>query len=55
MHIPARRRPEFDEARVYEYPEHLRDSLLDMPALSQGLSSTATGELNIAAKTSKLR
>ena len=32
MHIPARRRPEFDEARVYEYPEHLRDSLLDMPA-----------------------
>lgn len=32
MHIPARRRPEFEEARVYEYPEHLRDSLLDMPA-----------------------
>ncbi|WP_260675365.1 excinuclease Cho [Comamonas aquatica] len=32
MHIPARRRTEFDEARVYEYPEHLRDSLLDMPA-----------------------
>jgi excinuclease Cho len=32
MHIPARRRPEFDEARVYEYPEHLRDSLGDMPA-----------------------
>ena len=32
MHILARRRPEFDEARVYEYPEHLRDSLLDMPA-----------------------
>jgi excinuclease Cho len=24
MHIPARRRPEFDEARYYEYPEHLR-------------------------------
>jgi excinuclease Cho len=33
MHIPARRRPEFDEARVYEYPEHLRDSLLDMPGV----------------------
>ena len=32
MHIPARRRPEFEEARAYEYPEHLRDSLLDMPA-----------------------
>ncbi|MEG0720010.1 MAG: endonuclease, partial [Comamonas sp.] len=32
MHIPARRRPEFDEARIYEYPEHLRASLLDMPA-----------------------
>lgn len=32
MYILARRRPEFDEARVYEYPEHLRDSLRDMPA-----------------------
>lgn len=32
MHIPARRRPEFDQARIYEYPEHLRASLLDMPA-----------------------
>ena len=32
MHIPARRRPEFDEARIYEYPEHLRSSLEGMPA-----------------------
>ena len=32
MHIPARRRPEFDEARYYEYPEHLRAALADMPA-----------------------
>ncbi|HNE72228.1 MAG TPA: endonuclease, partial [Giesbergeria sp.] len=32
MHIPASRRPEFDEARYYEYPEHLRAALADMPA-----------------------
>lgn len=32
MHIPVRRNLEFDETRIYEYPEHLRDSLLDMPA-----------------------
>ena len=32
MHNPARRRPEFDEARYYEYPEHLRAALADMPA-----------------------
>ncbi|MCA3239229.1 MAG: excinuclease Cho [Curvibacter sp.] len=33
MHIPARRRPEFDEARVYEYPEHLRESVEALPPL----------------------
>ncbi len=32
MHTPSAQTPQFDEARVYEYPEHLRDSLLDMPA-----------------------
>lgn len=32
MHIPARRRAEFDEARIYEYPEHLRRALEDTPA-----------------------
>ena len=32
MHIPARRRPEFDEAQYYEYPEHLRAAISDMPA-----------------------
>lgn len=32
MHIPARRRPEFDAARYYEYPEHLRTALADMPS-----------------------
>lgn len=32
MHIPARRRPDFDEARYYEYPEHLRAAIADMPA-----------------------
>jgi excinuclease Cho len=32
MHIPQRRRPEFDEARIYEYPEHLKTSLGGMPS-----------------------
>lgn len=32
MHPPARRRPEFDETRIYEYPVHLRDALSDMPS-----------------------
>lgn len=32
MHIPARRRPEFEEARIYEYPDHLRQALEDTPA-----------------------
>ena len=31
MHQPARRRPEFEEARVYEYPTHLRDGLGELP------------------------
>ena len=31
MHQPARRRPEFEEARVYEYPTHLREGLDDLP------------------------
>lgn len=33
MHIPARRRPEFDEARIYAYPEHLRESVEALPPL----------------------
>lgn len=33
MHIPARRRPEFDEARIYEYPKHLRESVEALPHL----------------------
>lgn len=32
MHIPARRRPEFDVARIYEYPEHLREVVAALPA-----------------------
>ncbi|MEN2388576.1 excinuclease Cho [Comamonas sp. A7-5] len=32
MHIPAKRRPEFEAARVYEYPEHLLASLEGVPA-----------------------
>lgn len=32
MHIPARRRPEFDEARIYEYPQHLREAVDALPA-----------------------
>lgn len=32
MHTPSRRRPEFDEARIYEYPDHLRQAIDDLPA-----------------------
>ncbi|NMM81661.1 endonuclease [Acidovorax sp. SRB_14] len=32
MHRPSRRRPEFDAARMYEYPQHLRAALDDLPA-----------------------
>lgn len=32
MHRPSRRRPEFDEARIYEYPDHLRQAIDDLPA-----------------------
>ncbi|MDR3066263.1 MAG: hypothetical protein LBV05_12255 [Comamonas sp.] len=32
MHIPAQRRPEFEAARIYEYPEHLLASLEGVPA-----------------------
>lgn len=32
MHSPKRRRPEFDAARVYEYPDHLRAAMDDLPA-----------------------
>jgi excinuclease Cho len=31
MHIPRKRRPEFDEARYYEYPQHLRAMMDDLP------------------------
>lgn len=32
MHPPSRRRPEFDEACIYEYPDHLRQAIDDLPA-----------------------
>ena len=32
MHTPSRRRPEFDEASIYEYPDHLRQAIDDLPA-----------------------
>ena len=32
MHIPARRRPEFEQARHYEYPAHLRSAIVDLPS-----------------------
>jgi excinuclease Cho len=32
MHLPARRRPEFEQARTYEYPTHLRAAIDDLPA-----------------------
>lgn len=31
MHRPNRRRAEFDEARIYEYPSHLREGIEDLP------------------------
>ncbi|WP_439113370.1 excinuclease Cho [Hydrogenophaga sp.] len=31
MHLPARRRPEFEQARSYEYPTHLRATIDDLP------------------------
>ncbi|MDO9482854.1 MAG: excinuclease Cho [Hydrogenophaga sp.] len=32
MHLPARRRPEFEQDRTYEYPTHLRAAIDDLPA-----------------------
>ncbi len=32
MHAARRRNPEFDAARYYEYPQHLRENLHDLPA-----------------------
>lgn len=32
MQLPRRRRPDFEETRAYEYPEHLRQAITDMPA-----------------------
>lgn len=32
MQITSRRRPEFDENRIYEYPDHLRQAIEDLPA-----------------------
>lgn len=32
MQLPRRRRPEFDETRIYEYPQHLREAIEDLPA-----------------------
>jgi excinuclease Cho len=32
MQLPRRRRPEFDETRIYEYPQHLREAIQDLPA-----------------------
>ena len=32
MQLHSRRRPDFDEIRIYEYPSHLREAIADMPA-----------------------
>jgi len=32
MHLPERRRPEFEAARQYQYPEHLREQAAAAPA-----------------------
>ena len=31
MHLPVKRHPEFEPARPYEYPAHLREAIADMP------------------------
>lgn len=31
MHVPSRRRAEFEEARYYEYPQHLREAMDNLP------------------------
>ena len=31
MHVPRKRSPEFDEARLYEYPNHLKEAIQDLP------------------------
>lgn len=32
MHLPARRRPAFEEARIFEYPTHLREAAETLPS-----------------------
>ena len=32
MHVPARRRPDFEQARYYEYPTYLREAIAGMPS-----------------------
>ena len=32
MQFPRQRRPEFEETRIYEYPQHLREAIDDLPA-----------------------
>lgn len=32
MHLPRRRRKDFEESQVYDYPQHLRDAIDDAPA-----------------------
>ena len=32
MQLHRRHHPDFDEARTYEYPSHLRQAIADMPA-----------------------
>lgn len=33
MQLHKRRRPDCEEARIYEYPSHLRDAIADIPAV----------------------
>lgn len=33
MQLPSRRRPEFEEARFYEYPQHLREAVSELPTV----------------------
>ena len=44
MHLPARQHPDFDQASLYAYPEHLRAGLQDMPAAPGVYTFHAAGD-----------
>ena len=43
MHLPRRRRPDFDDSRIYEYPQHLREVMDHLPQ-APGVYAVALNE-----------